>query len=143
MKMFGAIDISATGLTAERLRMDLIASNIANANSTRGPGGGPYRRRVAVFAARGSGAGARFFPLGVRQGLGQGVKVIGIRSDSSPLRMKYDPGHPDANEDGYVVLPNVDIMREMVDMITASRAYEANATAIEAAKQMALRALEI
>ncbi len=128
MRLFGAIDISASALTAERLRLDVIAENLANAGTTRTAEGGPYRRKVVLFAPR--------------EGMG-GVRAVGIARDPSPFRLRYDPGHPDADAAGYVRLPNVDVVKEMVDLITATRAYEANVTAISAAKAMFQRALDI
>lgn len=145
MGMFGAIDAAASGLTAERLRMDVISNNIANANTTRTEGGGAYRRKVVVFEPRSDeqkNAFARFLDDEVQKA-GEGVRAVGIIEDDSPMPIVYDPSHPDANADGYVEMPNLNIVNEMVDMITASRAYEANATAINAAKSMASRALEI
>ncbi|MGE5588576.1 MAG: flagellar basal body rod protein FlgC [Clostridia bacterium] len=151
MGIFSSFRISATGLAAERLRMDVIANNIANVNTTRTEDGGPYRRRQAVFqalAARlGRGGAGTSGPLGAGQRAaeapGQGVAVVGIVEDPSPPRMVYDPGHPDADARGYVAMPNVDPVRELVDMISATRAYEANVTALNAAKTMAMRALDI
>lgn len=142
MGMFSAIDASASGLTAERLRMDVISNNIANANTTRTADGGPYRRQMVIFSPR-----ASVSPFGKllenELDTGAGVRVVGIVKDQSPLKMVYDPHHPDANKDGYVAMPNVNIVAEMVDMITATRAYEANVTAVNAAKSMASKALEI
>ncbi|MEN6413198.1 MAG: flagellar basal body rod protein FlgC [Veillonellales bacterium] len=142
MGMFGAIDASASGLTAERLRMDVISNNIANANTTRTAEGGPYRRQIVIFEPR---SGEMAFSQMLSQELdgGSGVRVTGIEKDKSPTRRVYDPNHPDANQDGYVEMPNVNIVSEMVDMITATRAYEANVTAVNAAKSMAMKALEI
>ena len=142
MGMFGAIDAAASGLTAERLRMDVISNNIANVNTTRTAEGGAYRRKVAVFAPR---ANETNFAQVLSEELdtGSGVRAVGIRQDDSPMRKLYDPAHPDANKDGYVEMPNINIVTEMVDMITATRAYEANVTALNAAKSMALKALEI
>lgn len=137
-------------MTAERLRMDTIANNLANANTTRSADGGPYRRQIPVFASReavGPRAG-RGVPGGragrdVADFSGMGVRVVGIAHDSQPSRLVYDPHHPDADNDGYVHMPNVDVVREMVDLISASRAYEANITTFNTAKTMALRALDI
>ncbi|HHW15643.1 MAG TPA: flagellar basal body rod protein FlgC [Firmicutes bacterium] len=140
MGLFGPLEVSASALTAERLRLDVIANNLANANTTRTPEGGPYRRQVVVFAPRtdeGSG-----WPLADR-GAGGGVRVVGIMPDSAPLRRVYNPGHPDADAEGYVTMPNVDPVVEMVDLIAATRAYEANVTVITETKNMALRALEL
>lgn len=142
MGMFGAIDAAASGLTAERLRMDVISNNIANVNTTRSAEGGAYRRQMVVFAPR-ENQQAFAQILADKVGTGNGVKVVGITKDNSPTRQIYDPTHPDANRDGYVEMPNVNVVSEMVDMITATRAYEANVTTINAAKSMALKALEI
>jgi len=119
--------------------MDLIAGNLANINTTRTASGGPYRRKVAVFAERlqaAMGAGRAPWP-------GAGVRVAAIVEDSTPPRLVYDPSHPDADARGYVSLPNINVVNEMIDLITAARAYEANATVLNAAKGMALKALEI
>ena len=147
MGMFSGIDASASGLTAERLRMDVISNNIANANTTRTERGGAYKRRVVVFEPRNR--EPKTFEqtlkrsLGVSKQLGEGVRAVSIIEDNTPGPLVYEPGHPDANADGYVEKPNVSIVNEMVDMITAQRAYEANSTAINAAKAMASKALEI
>lgn len=138
MNLFRAIETSASALTAERLRLDVISENIANANTTRTPEGGPYRRKVVQFSPR----AARRTP-GDPVPVGAGVRVAGIAQDPSPFKLRYDPGHPDADAQGYVALPNVDVVKEMVDMITATRSYEANVTAMNAAKTMFLRALDI
>lgn len=144
--MFGAIDAAASGLTAERLRMDVISNNIANVNTTRTIEGGPYRRQLVVFEPR---EGQPSFDqmlssqMGPSAAVGNGVRAVAIKKDDSPTRRVYDPSHPDANRDGYVEMPNVNIVSEMVDMITATRAYEANVTAVNSAKSMALKALEI
>ena len=142
MKLFSAIDSAASGLTAERLRMDVISNNIANVNTTRTPEGGPYRRQTVVFAPRGE---EQSFSGILSQAVssGSGVRAVGINRDNSAPRTVYDPHHPDANKDGYVEMPNINIVAEMVDMMTATRAYEANVTAVNAAKGMALKALEI
>lgn len=142
MGMFGAIDSAASGLTAERLRMDVISNNIANANTTRTAEGGAYRRQIVVFEPR-SGQQSFAQVLSQQMDTGSGVKVAGITKDTTPTRRVYEPNHPDADKDGYVEMPNINIVSEMVDMITATRAYEANVTAVNAAKSMALKALEI
>jgi flagellar basal-body rod protein FlgC len=145
MGLFDAIDISASGLSAERLRMDVTAENLANAQTTRGPNGGPYQRKEVVLqtanpngfatqlaAATGSAvAGA----TGAAQTPG-GVQAAGIVTDQSAPRQVYDPGHPDANAQGYVLMPNVNPVTEMVDLIASSRSYEANVTAMQTAKSM-------
>ncbi len=137
MTMFQAFRTSASGLTAERLRMDTIANNLANANTTRTEAGGPYQRQTVIFTPM-----ERSNKLN-RKAIGHGVKVVGVVADNSPPRLVFDPQHPDANGDGYVEMPNVHVVKEMVDLITATRAYEANITAINAAKSMAMKALEI
>lgn len=143
MGLFSALDISASALTAERLRMDIISNNLANANSTRTSDGGPYKRQMAVFAPR----TAQHQPVLGRPsgmaGVGMGVRVVSIVQDEAPARLVYNPSHPDADESGMVAMPNVDPVREMVDLISASRAYEANITAINSFKSMAMKALEI
>jgi len=133
MTMFESLRISASGLTAERLRMDVIAENLANANTTRGADGQPYRRKEVVLQQ-----GSRSFA----EVLG-GVEVAGIAADPAPARRVYDPGHPDADAEGYVAMPNVNSVTEMVDLITATRGYEANVQAMNAAKQMFAKTLEI
>jgi len=148
MSMFGAIDAAASGMTAERLRMDVISNNIANVNTTRTAAGGAYKRQFVVFEPRTteSGTFAQMLSGSMKKrtdGAGEGVRAVSIEADRSPNRLVYDPTHPDANRDGYVEMPNLNIVAEMVDMITASRAYEANVTAVNAAKSMAMKALEI
>jgi flagellar basal-body rod protein FlgC len=140
MKAFNSLRISASGLSAERLRMDTIASNIANVSTTRGEDGKPYVRKVAVFQenlnklmASGNKKENQFL----------GVKAVGIVEDQSELRRVYDPTHPDADEEGYVLMPNVNILNEMADMIAATRAYEANVNILNNAKSMFSKALEI
>lgn len=145
MSMFSAFNINASGMSAQRYRMDVISENVANANTTRTADGTPYRRKVVYFEEKG---GQSSFSHCLHQATdsysGQGVKVTGVYEDkTSELKMVYDPSHPDANEDGYVFYPNVDIVTEMTNMIDASRAYEANATAFSAAKSMALQGLQI
>lgn len=145
MSMFSAFNINASGMSAQRYRMDIISENVANANTTRTADGTPYRRKVVYFEEKG---GQTSFSNCLQHATGsysgQGVKVTGVYEDtSSELKMVYDPSHPDANEDGYVFYPNVDIVTEMTNMIDASRAYEANATAFSAAKSMAMQGLQI
>ncbi len=150
MSMFGGIDTSASGLTAERLRMDVISNNLANANTTRTPEGGAYHRRYVVFQPREyDERGFAFFMANAlhknrkNRERGNGVRAVRIEEDRTPGPLVYEPGHPDANAEGYLERPNVNAVAEMVDLITASRAYEANVTAINAAKAMANQALEI
>lgn len=135
MNLFHTFDISASGLTAQRLRMETIANNLANVNTTRTESGGPYRRQMPLFAARLASANGRL--------TGAGVRVLGIVEADDPPRLVYDPGHPDADEQGYVRFPNINVVTEMVDMIGASRAYEANLAALNAARAMAVSAMEI
>lgn len=141
MSFFGAIDVAASGMTAERLRLDVISNNIANVNTTRTSEGGPYRRQFVLFAPR-QGDGSFSHAMN-RQLQLNGVKVTGIKKDDAPPRMIYEPGHPDADAEGYVKMPNINIVTEMVDMMTASRAYEANVASVNVAKSMMLKALEI
>lgn len=147
MDFFTALQVSASGLTAERTRVDLAASNLANAESTRGPDGQPYKRRDPVLAPvsfdqqlslAGRGAGAAGAPAGA-----VGVQVLQIAEDQSGGKRVYSPGHPDADPDGFVTLPNVDPVHEVVNLISAQRGYDANATAVETLKTMAGRALDI
>jgi flagellar basal-body rod protein FlgC len=146
MSMFGGLEISASGLTAQRLRMDVTAENLANAQTTKGADGQPYRRKEVVLrevaqggfgaqltAAMGSGSKAR----------PGGVEVAQIATDQTAGKMVYDPSHPDANAQGYVQMPNVDTVTEMVDLIDSSRAYEANVTAMQASKQMFSKTLDL
>lgn len=150
MGMFQGIDSSASALTANRLRLDVIAANLANAESTRSKMVDgvwqPYRRKMVDLAPKTNESFDNFLQAAigtVSPGTEQGVRVTAIRDDSTPFRRVYNPEHPDADKDGYVFLPNVDTMKEMVDMISASRAYEANVTALNAAKSMMLKALDI
>lgn len=147
MSMFLGIDTAASGLTAERLRMDVISNNIANANTTRTENGGAYHRRYVVFSPRErqpqSFEQTLMRAVGVRQNTGEGVRAVAIAEDPMQGPLVYDPGHPDANAEGYVEKPNVNVVTEMVDMITAQRAYEAGTTVMNAAKSMASKALEI
>jgi flagellar basal-body rod protein FlgC len=132
--MFGALGIAASGMAAERLRMDVTSANLANADSTRGPDGQPYRRQQVVLQA---GGGSSFGDVLT------GVQVAGIVSDQSPGRRVYDPGHPDADAQGYVTLPNVNTVTEMTDLITESRGYEADTKALEAAKTIYTKTLDL
>ncbi len=143
MDFFSAMDISSSALSAERTRMNLISSNLANANSTRTSEGGAYRRKDAVFSAQPLSEGFQSSLNKFSQQSLKQVGVVDIVEDSSPPRVQYEPSHPDANSEGYVSLPNVNVMEEMVDMISATRAYEANVTAVQAAKSMALKTLEL
>ena len=142
MSIFSAMNISATGMTAQRVRMDVISQNLANVNTTRNDSGITYRRQTVVMEAQTS----REFASALNQALGltgTGVKVTHIVEDMSDLRMVYEPTHPDADENGYVHYPNVNSVTEMTNLIDASRAYEANAAAFNAAKTMAMKGLEL
>lgn len=150
MGMFSSINIAATGLTAQRLRQDVIADNIANANTTRTTEGGPFRRSRVVLRPRAEGPYWRspFLPQPLDNGVGQGVRVTSIEKDmDEEPRLVYDPTHPDAIRSGpragYVEYPNVSVVSEMVDLIDASRAYEANIAVVNGARTMFQRALEI
>ncbi len=134
MGMFDSLRIAASGMTAGRLRMDVIADNLANAQSTRGPDGTPYKRKEVVLQA---GGGTSF------DDVLRGVRVAGIVEDATPGQRVYDPGHPDADAQGYVTMPNVSSVTEMVDLIDTSRGYEANVQTMNAAKQMFTKALEV
>jgi len=143
MGMFRAIDTSASGLTAERLRMDVISNNIANVNTTRTEDGNPFRRKMVIFEARTAHGGRPFQDRINPQEPGKGVRVNAIMEDMTPFKMEYDPNHPDADAEGYIRRPNINIVHEMVDMITATRAYEANVTCINSAKDITNAALNI
>jgi flagellar basal-body rod protein FlgC len=138
MNFLNMLDISAGGLNAQRIRMNLISSNMANINTTRTEDGGVYRRKDAVFEA----VYEEQFSNTLDNSL-TNVRVREIVEDNRPHILKYDPGHPDANMDGYVAMPNINVIEEMVNMISASRSYEANVSAIKATKDMAGAALEI
>lgn len=138
--ILSATDISATGLAAERQRMEVVANNIANAHTTRTAEGGPYRRQQIVFAA--ALQSALYGPASGAGELG-GVQVVGIQPDLSELPRVYSPGHPDADGEGFVTMPNVKLPNEMVDLMTASRAYEANLKALRTYRKMAEQALSL
>jgi len=152
MSLTRSLEISASGLTAERVRMDVISNNLANINTTRTAEGTPFRRKRVLFAAvSGEGdfpsalraVGAPALPPSARGEAGGGVRVVAIQPDQNDFKRVYDPGHPDAGPDGYVLLPNIEPVMEMVDLITATRAYDAGVSALGAAKQMQQKALEI
>jgi flagellar basal-body rod protein FlgC len=163
--LFSGINISASGLRAQRLKQNIIATNLANAETTRTKEGGPYKRQQVVLESDPAEFDYRLvygpermdgritnrnhmripkpdFPV-ITEKIGSGVKVQQIAQDQSPARLVYDPTHPDANADGYVAMPNVNVVQEMTDMITATRAYEANVSAIASTKGMLMKALEI
>lgn len=144
MGLFQSFDISASGMTAERFRTDIIAQNIANVNTTRTEDGTPYRRKVVTFAEKRATPFQEMLEGQYRKFKGTGVKVTSVRDDTtSDYIMEYDPSHPDADENGYVSYPNVNIVTEMTNLIDASRAYEANATAFEASKAIVQAGLQI
>nr|WP_033829227.1 flagellar basal body rod protein FlgC [Bacillus andreraoultii] len=147
MILFSNLNISASALTAQRLRMDVISSNVANADSTRGKfidgQWVPYRRKSVVLEPKGEQFSSILNQSINKASVGSGVKVTKITEDQSPFQLVYNPEHPDANEDGYVQMPNVDPLREMVDLISATRSYEANVTVFNASKSMLTKALEI
>jgi flagellar basal-body rod protein FlgC len=143
MNFMDTLKTSATGLSAQRLRMNLISSNLANVNTPQAKEGNAYKRKDAVFAAQtqpndfGKTLADRLHP-------GQtGVEVVAIRDDNRPPILKYEPNHPDANDEGFISLPNINVVEEMVNMISATRSYEANVTAVKSTKSMASAALEI
>ena len=163
--MFSSLAISASGLRAQRIRQNIIASNLANAETTRTKEGGPYKRQIAVLKENTLDPEKRFvfgpekmqgftthdnhiaipspgLPLG-KDHVGSGVEVVSIDQDSTPPKLIYDPSHPDADPQGYVAMPNINVVQEMTDMITATRSYEASVTAMNSAKSMLMKALEI
>ena len=147
MAIFSGLNISASGMSAQRIRMDILAENAANVKTTRGDDNQPYRRKNVVFMEK---PATNFSTIlnsvtGYRNSyIGNGVKVTEIvEATKTPMNMVYDPAHPDADENGYVTYPNVNVVTEMVDLIDATRAYEANVTAFNATKSMALQALDI
>jgi flagellar basal-body rod protein FlgC len=150
MGLFDAIDASGSGLSAERLRMDVTSENLANAQTTKGADGQPYRRKEVVLQEAGA-AGTSFASVlssiqGGRSGgagVDRGVTVSGIVEDQTALKRIYDPGHPDADKNGYVTMPNVNTVTEMTDLISSSRAYEANVTAMQTAKTMFTKTLDL
>ncbi len=147
MGMFDALNVSASGLSAERTRMDVVANNLANAQTTRGANGQPFRRQEVVMQAESqSFASVLSRNVGTMtepKGAPRGVKVVEVAEDPTPNRRIYDPGHPDADANGYISLPNVNPVTEMVDLIASSRAYEANATAMQTAKQMFTKTVDL
>lgn len=144
MGYFDSLDVSASGMSAQRMRMDLISQNIANANTIKTEDGTPYRRQTLVLGTDMATGFSSYLSGASKEALGSGkVKIQGIKEDMSELKRVYEPDNPEADEEGYVTMPNVDIVTEMVDMISASRSYEANVTASTASKNMAMQALNI
>ncbi|MBB5323679.1 flagellar basal-body rod protein FlgC [Anoxybacillus tepidamans] len=148
MSIFQSLNTTASALTAQRLRMDVISSNMANVDTTRAKfvdgQWQPYRRKLVVMEPNeGSFSSYLQVAMNSRSAVGNGVKVTKIIEDETPFKLVYDPTHPDANRDGYVQLPNVDPLKEMVDLMSATRSYEANVTVFNATKGMLMKALEI
>lgn len=145
MSFFGSLDTSASGLTAQRLRLDVISQNMANASTTRTEEGGPYKKKSVVFEQVQNESSNSFSSIlnKKRQSGNNGVRVAQIVEDESEGSLVYNPTHPDANEEGYVEMPNVNIIDEMVNMISASRSYEANVNSFNSMKAMFTKALEI
>ena len=144
MAFLKSMDISASALSAQRVRMDVIAENLANITTTRTANGQPYRRRYVVFQQREDEVSfSSLLDRAQARSNGSGVRVSEIREDESPFKLDYNPEHPDVNAEGYVQMPNVDLAVEMIDMMAATRSYEANVTAMNAIKSMATKALEI
>ena len=140
MSLLNTLDISCTGLASERLRMEIIAENIANIDTTKSLGSGPYRRKVVVFQEI---LNEQTREKTTGEFTGRGVKVAQVRTDNAPPLLVYDPGHPEANEEGFIAKPNINLANEMVDLITASRSYGANVTVLNTTKAIALKALTI
>ncbi|MDE6968850.1 MAG: flagellar basal body rod protein FlgC [Eubacterium sp.] len=146
MALFQSFGISASGMTAQQFRADIIAENLANVNTTRTDAGTTYRRKVVAFQEKGANRFDRYLTESRKRGshIGNGVKVVEVREDmETDFIMEYDPSHPDADENGYVSYPNVNLVTEMTNLIDASRAYEANITAFDASKAMAQAGLQI
>lgn len=142
MPSLSSLNIAGSALTAQRLRMDVVASNIANAESTRTPQGGPYKRERVIFGPIEASSQSFLAGPGAEANAG-GIEVRAIVQDQVPPRLIHDPNHPDADEEGYVAYPNIDLVTEMTDMLSASRAYEASITVINVTKNMAQRAIDI
>jgi len=146
MNLFGMLEVSGSALAAERWRAEVVSANMANAETTRTPGGGAYVRQLVVFRARPT---PRFSLMltglhpGMQGGLDEGVRVDRVVADTSPLPRRYEPGHPDADTSGYVTYPNVNPVMEMTDLLSAVRAYQLNASAVQAAKNMIQQSLQI
>ncbi len=142
MNLFGMLEVSGSALAAERWRAEVVSANMANAETTRTPQGGAYRRQLVVFRARPTPR----FPLllaSLRHGPQEGVQIDRVVADASPLPQRYEPGHPDADASGYVSYPNVNPVMEMTDLLGAVRAYQLNASAVQAAKNMIQQSLQI
>ena len=144
MALFQAFNISASGMTAERFRLDTIAQNIANVNTTRTEDGTPYRRKIVTFQEKDVTPFTNYYSSARARAVGNGVKVTSVKEDTeTDFIMEYDPSHPDADENGYVSYPNVNTVTEMTNLIDATRAYEANTTAFDASKSLDRTGLSI
>ncbi len=143
MNFIDALQVSASGLTSQRLRMNVVSSNLANSHTTRTQEGGPYKRKEVVFESKPLRNSFQEMVNSQLKGKLSGVKVSGIIEDPRPPIVKYDPQHPDADNKGYVSMPNINVIEEMVNMMSASRSYEANVTAVNVTKRMAMKALDI
>lgn len=143
MSMFNSINVSASALNAEKTRIDIITKNIANAKTTKSTGGTPYRRQMVVFEENRRNSFEKHLNKHINDVNNGGVKISKIVEDDTPFKLVYEPGHPDADETGYVKMPNVDTVKEMVDLISAQRAYDSNVTAVNTSKAMLMKALEI
>ena len=150
MAIMNALNVSASGMTAQRLRLDIISQNIANASTTRDENGEVYRRKTVMFAEKSADSAGSFSRMlanktsGLSETVGNGVRVTAIVEDHvTAMKEVYDPSHPDANEEGYVTMPNVNTVTEMTNLIDATRSYEANVTAFNATKNMLLKGLEV
>ena len=144
MGLFQSFNISASGMTAQRFRTDIIAENIANVNTTSTESGGPYRRKIVTFQEKDVTPFSQYLSTSRNRAVGNGVKISKVSEDyETDFIMEYDPSNPDADENGYVSYPNVNTVTEMTNLIDATRAYEANATAFDASKNMALTGLSI
>lgn len=143
MGLFQSFNISASGMTAERFRTDIIAENIANVNSTSTEDGNPYRRKIVTFKEKDVTSFSKYLTTSKNKAIGNGVKVTKVTEDQSDFKMVYDPSNPDADENGYVSYPNVNTVTEMTNLIDATRAYEANTTAFDASKSLAEAGLQI
>lgn len=145
MGIFSTLEISGSALAAERARADIVAANMANAQTTRTPEGGPFRRKMAVFSSSGSSA-FRLLLAGYNRLAGRpagGVRLVNVAEDKTPPSMRYEPGHPDSDSNGFVAYPSINPIQEMVDLMGAVRAYQLNASAVTASKQMIQQSLEI
>lgn len=143
MSFLSSMNISASAMTAQRTRLDIISENIANIDTTRTEKGGPYRRKMVVFEPIGEGSFRDRLDAAMNKNSSAGVRIQSVVEDQRPFKSVYNPEHPDADGNGYVMMPNVDLLKETVDGMAASRAYDANITALNAVKLMASKALEI